>query len=391
MLDIVPYVPNPVTGRLVSPAERLDQTVEFARRAERLGFDAFAVGERHAGHFLSSSPTVLLGAIAAVTSRSACRPGVTVLSVLDPVRVAEDYATIDQLSRGRLELTIGKGNEAAQFPLFGLEIDDQWELLADRYALLRRLWRETDVDWAATPYTRAQRGTTTLPRPYAGAPRVWHGSATTLASAALAARWGDPLFSANAIQPLRNYAVLVDHYRDEHARHGHDPRFAYVGAGAGRCSSPTPRSRRGSSTARSTRRSSPRRTCRATTPRSATSTTPIAEGPALVGSPQQVIDKIGRFHGALGHDLQSISLPTTLPFEQQVELLERFAAEVAPVRAASSRARSGDRAIPTRCVLRSAAASRRMPRRPLSRRPRRSTAWPGRPRRPGDRCVRRRP
>ena len=75
-----------------------------------------------------------------------------------------------------LSNAIGKGNEVGQFPLFGLEIDDQWELLADKYALLRRLWRETDVDWDATPYTRAQHATTTLPRPFAGAPRVWHGA-----------------------------------------------------------------------------------------------------------------------------------------------------------------------------------------------------------------------
>ena len=331
ILDIVPYVQNPVTGRLVSPAERLDQTVAFARRAERLGFDAFAVGERHAGHFLSSSPTVLLGAIAAVTSTIRLQTGVTVLSVLDPVRVAEDFATIDQLSRGRLDLTIGKGNEAAQFPLFGLEIDDQWELLADRYALLRRLWRETEVDWEATPYTRAQRGTTTLPRPYAGAPRVWHGSATTLASAALAARWGDPLFSANAIQPLPNYEVLVRHYRDEYARHGHDPRFAYVGAGAGALFI-------ADTTQQARELYGPVYEALVAATNVPGNNSPfrdidhaIAEGPALVGSPQQVIDKIGRFHGSLGHDLQSISLPTTLPVEQQVELLERLAAEVAPV------------------------------------------------------------
>lgn len=331
ILDIVPYVENPVTGRLVSPAERLDQTVESARRAERLGFDAFAVGERHAGRFLSSAPTVLLGAIAAVTSTIRLQTGVTVLSVLDPVRVAEDYATIDQFSRGRLELTIGKGNEAAQFPLFGLEIDDQWELLADRYALLRRLWRETEVDWDATPYTRAQHATTTLPRPFAGAPRVWHGSATTLASAALAGRWGDPLFSANAIQPLRNYAVLVRHYRDEYARHGHDPRYAYVGAGSGALFI-------ADTTQQARELYGPVYEALVAATNVPGNNSPfrdidhaIAEGPALVGSPQQVIDKIGRFHGELGHDLQSISLPTTLPVEQQVELLERFAAEVAPV------------------------------------------------------------
>jgi alkanesulfonate monooxygenase SsuD/methylene tetrahydromethanopterin reductase-like flavin-dependent oxidoreductase (luciferase family) len=79
------------------------------------------------------------------------------------------------------------------------------------------------------PLTQA----TTLPRPFAGAPRVWHGSATTLTSAALAAKWGDPLFSANAIQPRANYKILIDHYRAEYDRHGYDPRYAYVAAGAG--------------------------------------------------------------------------------------------------------------------------------------------------------------
>ena len=330
ILDIIPYHPDPITGRQVSPAERLTQTVELARRAERLGIDAFSVGERHAGRFLSSSPSVVLGAIAAVTSSIRLQTGVTVLSVLDPVRVAEDYATIDQLSRGRLEITIGKGNEVQQFPLFGLEIDDQWELLADKYALLRRLWRETDVDWDATAYTRSQPGTTTLPRPFAGAPRVWHGSATTLASAALAARWGDPLFTANAIQPLRNYAVLVQHYRDEYARHGHDPRYSYIGAGSGSLFI-------ADTTQQARDLYGPVYEALVAATNVPGNNTPfrdidhaIAEGPALVGSPQQVIDKIGRFHEAFAHDLQSVSLPTTLPTEQQHDLLERFAAEVVP-------------------------------------------------------------
>lgn len=187
LLDIVPWRADPLTGRRVGAAERFDETIAQAVRAEQLGLDAFAVGERHAGAFLSSSPTVLLGAIAARTERIRLNSGVTVLSVLDPVRVAEDYATIDQLSRGRLELTIGKGNEVRQFPLFGLDTDDQWELLADKYEVLRRLWRDEDVTWPGTAYTRPLAYVTTLPRPYSGAPRVWHGSATTLSSAALAA------------------------------------------------------------------------------------------------------------------------------------------------------------------------------------------------------------
>ena len=116
VLDILPHMKNPVTGRLVSPAERYAQALTSARYAEDVGFDAVALGERHAGPFLSAGVTVLLGAIAATTSRVRIQTGVSVLSILDPVRVAEDYATVDQLSRGRLELVIGKGNEAKQLP-----------------------------------------------------------------------------------------------------------------------------------------------------------------------------------------------------------------------------------------------------------------------------------
>ncbi len=243
---------------------------------------------------------MLLGAIAARTTRIRLNSGVTVLSVLDPVRVAEDYATIDQLSGGRLDLTIGKGNEVAQFPLFGLDIDDQWELLAEKYELLRTLWREEDVTWPGSEFTRPLTGVTTLPRPFAGAPRVWHGSATTLFSAGLAARFGDPLFSANAIQPLENYGVLVDHYRSEYARHGHDPAGAFVAAGSGALFI-------ADTTQEAIREYGPVYNAIVAATNVPGNNTPfrdiehaVAEGPALVGTPQQVIDKIARFHGRLG-------------------------------------------------------------------------------------------
>jgi alkanesulfonate monooxygenase SsuD/methylene tetrahydromethanopterin reductase-like flavin-dependent oxidoreductase (luciferase family) len=113
LLDILPNIENPVTGRLVSPADRLEQAVTAARLAERLGLDAVALGERHAGPFLSAGVTVVLGAIASATSRVRIQTGVCVLSILDPLRVAEDYATIDQLSRGRLELVIGRETSCA--------------------------------------------------------------------------------------------------------------------------------------------------------------------------------------------------------------------------------------------------------------------------------------
>jgi len=338
VLDIIPHLKNPLTGEIVSPSERLSQVVETARRAEELGFDSFSVGERHAGEFISSSPTTVLAAIAAVTSRIRLQSGVTVLSVLDPVRVAEDYATIDQLSAGRLELVIGKGNEVLQYPLFGLSLDDQWELLAEKYGLLHRLWREEGVTWEGRFRPALTDPTTTTPRPFAGAPRVWHGSATSLTSAALAAQYGDPLFTANAIQPRENYKVLIDHYREEYARHGHDPSFAYLASGSGAG---------GLFLADTTQEAKAQfgpvyeaLTAHRNVPGNNSPYRDIDhavdEGPALVGSPEQVVDKILSYHELYGHDLQSISLPTTLPFAQQLELLERFATEVIPkVRAAA--------------------------------------------------------
>ena len=174
VLDILPYVPNPISGRLPSPSERLTQSVQMAAHAERLGLDAYAYGERHAGDVLSPSSGVMQGAVAATTSRIRLQTGVCVLPILDPVRVAEDFGTVDQLSRGRFELVIGKGNEARQFPLFGLDKTDQDEMLVVKYELLRRLWREENVNWSG-PFRAPLEDATTLPRPYAGAPRVWHG------------------------------------------------------------------------------------------------------------------------------------------------------------------------------------------------------------------------
>ncbi|MEV6901616.1 LLM class flavin-dependent oxidoreductase [Amycolatopsis sp. NPDC051372] len=335
LLDILPHLQNPVTGRIVSTSDRYAQALNTAQRAEQIGFDAVALGERHAGPFLSAGVTVLLGAIAATTSRVRIQTGVTVLSISDPVRIAEDFATIDQLSRGRVEIVIGKGNEARKLPMFGVEPGQQWDQLAEKYELLRRLWREENVTWEGK-FRGALDGVTTLPRPYAGAPRVWHGSATTLTSAELAAKWGDPLFSANAIQPRDNYKILIDHYRAEYDRHGHDPRYAFVGAGAGFLYL-------ADSTQDAREHFGPVYEKMVEFFNKPGNHTPgnemvfrdidhaIAEGPVLVGSPQQIIEKILYFHAGFGHDLQSFSLPTMLPHEQQLEMLERFAAEVIPV------------------------------------------------------------
>jgi alkanesulfonate monooxygenase SsuD/methylene tetrahydromethanopterin reductase-like flavin-dependent oxidoreductase (luciferase family) len=335
VLDILPHLKNPVTGRMVRPDERFAQALTSVRYAEEFGFDAVALGERHAGAFLSAGVPVLLGAIAATTSRVRIQTGVSVLSIQDPLRVAEDYATVDQLSRGRLELVVGKGNELRQLPMFGIDAGDQWDALEEKYELLRRLWREEDVTWEGR-FRGPLTGVTSLPRPFAGAPRVWHGSATTRTSAELAARWGDPLFSANAIQPRDNYTVLIEHYRRRYAEHGHDPRLAYVGAGAGflYLADTTQQAREafGPTYEQITAYfNAPGNHTPGNETPFETIDDAIARGPVLAGSPQQIAEKILWWHEAFGHDLQSFSLPTWIPHEEQLEMLERLASEVVPV------------------------------------------------------------
>ncbi|MDT7803185.1 MAG: hypothetical protein QOI78_6618 [Actinomycetota bacterium] len=335
VLDILPHLTNPVSGRQVRTDERFAQALTSARYAEEFGYDAVALGERHAGPFLSSGVTVLLGAIAAMTSRVRIQTGVSVLSIHDPLRVAEDYATVDQLSRGRLELVIGKGNELRQLPMFGIENGDQWDALAEKYELLRRLWREESVTWEGR-FRGPLQDVTSLPRPFAGAPRIWHGSATTATSAELAAKWGDPLFSANAIQPRDKYTVLIERYRQQYAEHGHDPRLAFVAAGAGflYLADTTQEAREAFGPTYEKMVAffnQPGNHTPGNAMTFATIDDAIARGPVLVGSPRQIAEKILWWHEAFRHDLQSFSLPTMLPHEQQLEMLERFADEVVPV------------------------------------------------------------
>ncbi len=337
VLDIVFNPPHPVTGEAVPPSDRLGRVVETAVLAEELGFDSFAVGERHAGEVLSSAPTVILGAVAARTERILLSTGVTVLSLLDPIRVAEDLATVDQLSRGRLEIVIGKGNEVLQYPLLGLDITKQYEYLQENYELLRLLLSQEDVTWEGVHRHRLENATT-LPRPFAGPFRIWHGSATSQFAVDLAARYGDPIVSANALQPRENYQVLIDRYREQYEAHGHDPAYAFVGSGSGGLYLADTTEEaieqfrpifEGQIAAQRRRGYGPEHVGVGNS--FETVEDAVERGPALVGSPERVAEKILDYHSSYGHDLQSVSVNHLLPLDHQADVLRRFAEEVIPV------------------------------------------------------------
>jgi len=320
-----------VHDRTKSPRDRLREVVDNAVFAEQAGFDGFGVGERHERPFISSSPTVVLSHIAAKTGRIKLFTAVTTLSLLDPVRAYEDYATLDHLSDGRLELIIGKGNGSAQRELFHVTPEDQWDRNAESYELFRRIWREDRV--TADPRFRpALREAEVWPRPLQQPIRVWHGSATSRESVDLAARYGDPLFSANVTNPIEPYAELVRYYRERWEFYGHDPALAAVGAGTA-----------GFFTAATSQEA-----LRAYAPVFAgylamskrlgadpvfpTLEDYVERSSALVGSPQQIVEKVHRYHEAFGHSVLHLSAEAPgLSAAEYGDSLERFQAEIAPV------------------------------------------------------------
>ncbi|MEH7376636.1 LLM class flavin-dependent oxidoreductase [Neobacillus drentensis] len=321
--------PNAVTGVSLTAQQKFQNVVNQAILAEKLGFDAYGVGERHGTPFLSSSPAVVLTAIAGKTSRIRLLTTVLVLSVLDPIRVAEDFATLDHLSGGRLELIIGKGNDPLHYPLFGISEEEQWDSLAERYELLKRLWNEENVSWEGR-YRTSLTNVTTQPRPFQKGIPIWHGSASSTRSTELAAKYGDPIFSSNTFHPQAKYKALIDHYRERLAYYGHDPKKAIVGSGASSLYI-------ANTAEEAINRFRPYYNAFHDTEAAKHNNSPfkdlednIANGPVLVGSAEQVIEKILNYHEAYGNQVLSISVDGLTESEQQ-EQLHRFATDVAPV------------------------------------------------------------
>ncbi|MER6347106.1 LLM class flavin-dependent oxidoreductase [Streptomyces sp. NPDC001595] len=330
-ITLIVHAPDPVTGVQKPTTDRFREVIGNAVLAEELGFDGFGVGERHERPFISSSPPVVLSHIAALTSRIRLFTAVTTLSLLDPVRAYEDYATLDHLSGGRLELIIGKGNGAAQRELFHVTPEDQWERNAESYELFRRIWRQDKV--TATPRFRpALTEAEVWPRPLQRPVRVWHGSATSRESVDLAARYGDPLFSANVTHPIEPYAELVRHYRERWAHYGHDPAAAVVGAGtAGYHAART--SQEAIAAYRPVFEGQLAFQKRlGVEPVFATLEDFVERSSALIGSPQQVIEKVHRYHEAFGHSVLHLQADAGgLPQSRHRASLELFQSEIAPV------------------------------------------------------------
>jgi putative FMN-dependent luciferase-like monooxygenase len=213
--------PDPITGRVPTEHERLETMVTVARKAEEVGLDVFATREHHNPPFVPSSPTTLLGYIAAKTSKLLLSTSTTLITTNDPVKIAEDYAMLQHLADGRVDLMLGRGNTGPVYPWFGQDIRNGIPLAVENYALLRRLWLEEVVDWKGRFRTPLQAFTST-PRPLDGIPPfVWHGSIRSPEIAEQAAFYGDGFFANHIFWPKEHTERMVKLYRERYEHYGH--------------------------------------------------------------------------------------------------------------------------------------------------------------------------
>ncbi|MHC2185219.1 putative FMN-dependent luciferase-like monooxygenase [Rathayibacter agropyri] len=212
---------DPTTGRTPSESEKIAASVTLAKKAEEIGLDVFALGEHHNPPFWSSSPTTTLAFIAAQTERLLLSTATTLITTNDPVKIAEDFAMLQHLADGRVDLVFGRGNTGPVYPWFGKDIRRGIELTIENYDLLHRLWTEEYVDWEGQFRTPLQ-GFQSTPRPLDGvAPFVWHGSIRSPQIAEQAAYYGDGFFANHIFWPASHTQKMVQLYRQRFEHYGH--------------------------------------------------------------------------------------------------------------------------------------------------------------------------
>jgi probable LLM family oxidoreductase len=328
----VENTPDPETGRLLSPHERMANLMEEIELSDQLGLDVFAIGEHHRPDFIVSSPAVVLGAAAVKTKQIKLSSAVTVLSSDDPVRVFQDFAHIDLLSKGRAEIIAGRGSFIESFPLFGNDLKDYDALFAEKLDLLIQLNKSEKITWSGKHRPSIEnRGV--YPRPYQQSLPVWVAIGGTPESVVRAANYGLPMALAIIGGMPDRFVPFTNLYKEYYKKAGHDQSmfrlainshgfiaddsqkaadefygpYAYIMSKIGRERGWPPMNREHYEMMRS------------------------PHGSLLVGSPQQVIDKILYEYELFGNTrfLLHISVGT-LPHKKVMKAIELLGNIVAP-------------------------------------------------------------
>lgn len=325
-------LPSGVTGAAASH-QRLKEILAAAQLADQAGLHVFGVGEHHRSDYAVSATSVVLGAIAALTKRIRLTSAVTILSSADPVRVFEDFATLDVLSSGRAELMAGRGAFIESFPLFGYNLAEYDSLYEEKLALLLQLNRDESISWKGK-HRPALQDAEIAPRPMSGQLPIWIGAGGTPESAIRAGQLGLPLNLANIGGEPARFRPFIELYRNTGVSTGHDSRQLKVAVSAHfhvQADSQQARDQFYPFYARYLRHNLPQRDRGWEMPRSDYEYLAGPRGCLFVGSPQEIIDKILYEHELFGHQRFMAQLDIGgLPYAQVAHSIELLATKILP-------------------------------------------------------------
>ena len=335
---------DPATGRTPSPRERVRETIEQARVADQVGLDVFGVGEHHRSDFVGSAPSILLAAAAQATEQIHLTSSVTVLSSEDPVRVWQQFATIDLLSAGRAEIIAGRGSYTESFPLFGYDLQDYADLFREKLDLLLAIRAQNPLTWSGH-FRAALTDADIAPRADGDTLPIWVGVGGSPASAISTGRMGLPMALALLLGPLTSHQQTVELYRSAAEQAGHDPFALPISINThgfvGRTSQEA-RETMYPYFAKGMMENNHQRGEGFMIPRAAFEAQASPAAGLLVGSSQEVIDKLLTYHELYGLNRAIIQMGFGgMPQAQNLEAIERLGTEVAPVVRREVAARQG--------------------------------------------------
>jgi probable LLM family oxidoreductase len=321
------------TGLSISSSERLQRLVKQIEYADHIGLDVFGVGEHHRREFLDSAPAIVLAAAAARTKHIRLTSAVTVLSAADPVRVFQEFATLDLLSQGRAEMVVGRGSSIEAFPLFGFRLEDYDSLFAEKLDLLLKIRDNEHVHWSGK-YRPTLSGQGVYPRPLQNPFPIWIGVGGTPESFVRAGLLGLPLMVAIIGGETHRFRPLIDLYREAGRQAGHSADQLKVGVHSlGYVAESTQEAVNDffpgyarTMTEIGKERGWPRMT------RASFDAQRGSQGALLIGDPDEVVEKIVRHSKALGgiSRITFMMNPASLPHEKLMRATELIGTRVAP-------------------------------------------------------------
>lgn len=216
------HLADPHTGHRISAKQRIHEIIELAKLAEQAGLDLFTVGESHQEYFTTQAHSVVLAAIAQATEKIKIASGATIISTSDPVRVYEDFATIDLISKGRTEIIAGRASRVGVYELLGYDLRDYEALFEEKFDLLLKINKEEIINWEGQ-FRAPLRNAKVIPRPQNGSLPIWRAVGGTPASAIKAGFAGVPMFMAHLGGPASVFKRTIDAYREALRQSNHDP------------------------------------------------------------------------------------------------------------------------------------------------------------------------